>query len=75
MIVTIIPKDNFDKESVYYLSFTSGLKDYSGNNLVLVVTTFMTLLDGVEKIGNKPSAIRIYPNPASSKINIQTESF
>ncbi|MCF6334042.1 MAG: aryl-sulfate sulfotransferase [Draconibacterium sp.] len=72
MLITIYPESNLEESASYYLSLKSGLEDYAGNHLIPFEASFATIVTDIpEPIKSEPK-IRIFPNPASSKVIIQS---
>lgn len=67
----IIPEKTLEESTSYYLSLNYGLKDYSGNMLEPFVATFSTYNTSISPQKTDNSEIRIFPNPASTKITVQ----
>ncbi|NQU52408.1 MAG: aryl-sulfate sulfotransferase [Bacteroidetes bacterium] len=71
-VITIYPETNLEKSSIYYLTLNGGLSDYSGNQLIPFETVISTVVTGISESFKSKSKIRIFPNPASSKVIIQS---
>lgn len=71
-LVTINP-ENLESETTYYLSFKSGIVDFSGNELIPFSETFSTTTTNAD-LNDFDNIIRVYPNPVQTTLNIDIKN-